>query len=844
MSFEEPVEVKNWKRERVLGSGGFGTVTLWRQKNGDETIALKKCRCGADTLLNTKQKERWRKEVEIMQRLNHPNVVRALPLPEDLAKLPSVLPILCMEYCSKGDLRQLLNRPENSCGLQENDVRKLIQNVSSAVSYLHSEKITHRDLKPENIVLAQNDSGTIYKLIDLGYAKELDQSSCTSFVGTLQYLAPELFTNEKYSSSVDYWSLGLVSHEVITGIRPFLPNMAPVAWMRYVKQKSKDHICAYQTEKGKIEFSSHLFPQNHISSVLKKDMEDWLKLVLEWDPKKRGKNSNGEVIVFNEIESVLAKKVVRVFCMVTYVKLSYAVEDSTPLSLLREWIENDTKVPAREQELVLANGQQIDSNGLLGQCFNGTSQESLFVFRQGELVIPVVPPNFPHLVANILQSPHEKLEYVFQRRAYSHAVFFLQQESKLYKTFLMGCKLKLLSVVLQCQKVVRESQKITDQSNAITALRELCVDAYKFDATQAQRAKLSTKTDVVYWQRQMDVLNNKYSDLLSKTQVLTVETQKVTKLARKLQSAQPSNMKEDPVLNSSLETGLGLLDRLRKRPASERSSLIDSKEMARVVYHFLKQRDVLLHDQEQTTHLKQLIDCENDLVKLLPKLEDLSHRLSVLKLEIMNTNRERQRSVWDLLKSSLADGAYSPGGSPSTPNYPLSSHDRSHPPYRSHSSRNLYSEDHPPPVPPHGLSHFMTASSLSLFNPCSPAVSQTSLNQSSQLAAVSQTSLNQSSQPAFDLTSLQQQLGQINLSNGIDSGIASGYAKGSAKGSTLSLAKYSGSGDADLTMSMINENKSLRMQTQELLEDCSRFRKAVNEDDTSLDWSFLKTDTS
>lgn len=53
----------------------------------------------------------------------------------------------------------MLNRPENSCGLQESDVRRLIHDVSSAVSYLHSEKITHRDLKPENIVLAQNDSG-------------------------------------------------------------------------------------------------------------------------------------------------------------------------------------------------------------------------------------------------------------------------------------------------------------------------------------------------------------------------------------------------------------------------------------------------------------------------------------------------------------------------------------------------------------------------------------------------------------------------------------------------------------------------------------------------------------
>lgn len=109
----------------------------------------------------------------------------------------------------------------------------------------------------------------VYKLIDLGYAKELDQSSiCTSFVGTLQYLAPELFMSKtyvtlsylklcivlpaektnvscnilqivtiafRYNYSVDYWSLGLVSHEVITGVRPFLPNMAPVSW--YVQGK-------------------------------------------------------------------------------------------------------------------------------------------------------------------------------------------------------------------------------------------------------------------------------------------------------------------------------------------------------------------------------------------------------------------------------------------------------------------------------------------------------------------------------------------------------------------------------------------------------------------------------
>lgn len=99
----------------------------------------------------------------------------------------------------------------------------------------------------------------VHKLIDLGYAKDLDQGSlCTSFVGTIQYLvsvgslncaancllklsllnqvcvcvfqAPELFENKPYTLTVDYWSFGTVIFECICGFRPFLHHMQPVQW--------------------------------------------------------------------------------------------------------------------------------------------------------------------------------------------------------------------------------------------------------------------------------------------------------------------------------------------------------------------------------------------------------------------------------------------------------------------------------------------------------------------------------------------------------------------------------------------------------------------------------------
>lgn len=70
-------------------------------------IAIKKCRPGVDSLLTPLYKERWSKEVEMMARLAHPNIVASLQIPDPLKALKSELPILCMEFCAKGDMRHV-----------------------------------------------------------------------------------------------------------------------------------------------------------------------------------------------------------------------------------------------------------------------------------------------------------------------------------------------------------------------------------------------------------------------------------------------------------------------------------------------------------------------------------------------------------------------------------------------------------------------------------------------------------------------------------------------------------------------------------------------------------------
>lgn len=132
--------------------GGFGHVYLYQHLESGEKIAVKLCRLE----LNSKNKDRWSREIQIMKKLNHVNVVQAREVPEELSSIAlNDLPLLAMEYCSRGDLRKMLNKPENCCGLKESEVLSLLSDIGSGIQYLHENKIIHRDLKPENIVLQE-----------------------------------------------------------------------------------------------------------------------------------------------------------------------------------------------------------------------------------------------------------------------------------------------------------------------------------------------------------------------------------------------------------------------------------------------------------------------------------------------------------------------------------------------------------------------------------------------------------------------------------------------------------------------------------------------------------------
>jgi len=141
--------------------------------------------------------------------LDHPFIVKLFAT----FKSPRYLYFM-MEYVTKGDLYFYLKKEQR---FKEEVAKKIVAGLVLAIEYLHSQNIIYRDLKPENILVDQK--GHI-KLTDFGFSKKIN-SQTMSIVGTLDYMAPEIILGKGHGKAVDYWSLGILIFELITGKLPF-----------------------------------------------------------------------------------------------------------------------------------------------------------------------------------------------------------------------------------------------------------------------------------------------------------------------------------------------------------------------------------------------------------------------------------------------------------------------------------------------------------------------------------------------------------------------------------------------------------------------------------------------
>ncbi|XP_076296030.1 inhibitor of nuclear factor kappa B kinase subunit beta [Lasioglossum baleicum] len=482
--------VNDWTFSKTLGSGGFGIVQLWTHKTGDK-LAIKKCKWDA-AQLTERQKERWINEVQIMKRLKHANIVKALELPFKYPDEKIDLPILCMEFCRKGDLRKVLNKAENCCGVSEKEAIVIMKSISSAVEFLHSNSITHRDLKPENIVLQDDNDEISYKLIDLGYAKELGEaSSSASLVGTLNYVAPELLWKKKYSCSVDYWSLGILFYELISGTRPFLPRMQDtMTWMRIIQNKGYNDICAYELE-GNHVFGQNIVGPTNLSRCLRNKLVDWFRVMLQWDSKTRGKkcDENGEMqlVAFKLLQSILSKQIVYVFSVSTYKIDAYEVNDTTTATELQIMIEEDTNIPVNQQILTNYFGKVLVSNeaSLLSEI-----QDPLFVFKRGSSCTEITPTqDIPMPIQKMIEHSKNSLDFGTLMDYYRVAINFIKQELDLFQLYIFALTIKIDLVITRLNTNIENVKTVSTNTNAL--LTEVSVVQVKWNEESVNEEKLN-----------------------------------------------------------------------------------------------------------------------------------------------------------------------------------------------------------------------------------------------------------------------------------------------------------------------------------------------------------------
>ncbi|CAK8674003.1 cGMP-dependent protein kinase 1-like isoform X2 [Clavelina lepadiformis] len=206
----ESVTVNDFETIGVLGVGGFGRVKLVKRRGKDDRSYALKC-MKKTYIVETKQQDHIYSEKNIMRDSDNPFIVQLYRTFKDDKYV-----YMLMEACLGGELWAKLR---DDGYFEEKRARFYAACVIEAVEYLHLHGVVYRDLKPENLLL---DKRGYVKLVDFGFAKTIDHGEKTwTFCGTPEYVAPEVILNKGHDVAVDYWALGILIFEMLTGNPPF-----------------------------------------------------------------------------------------------------------------------------------------------------------------------------------------------------------------------------------------------------------------------------------------------------------------------------------------------------------------------------------------------------------------------------------------------------------------------------------------------------------------------------------------------------------------------------------------------------------------------------------------------
>ena len=210
----EGVFLDNYDVLKQLGKGGYGKVYEVMNKKTKEIRACKHL-----SKLSIKNLEKFEREIEILRKADHPNIIKLYEIFESKRSF-----YLIMEECKGGEVfDRIIEHIQNKEMYSEKNAAIILRQMMSAVEYCHNNGIAHRDLKPENLLYlnqGSEDNNSI-KVIDFGLSQVISPNKkLKTKVGTAYYVSPEILQGS-YSEKCDIWSAGVILYILLSGDPPF-----------------------------------------------------------------------------------------------------------------------------------------------------------------------------------------------------------------------------------------------------------------------------------------------------------------------------------------------------------------------------------------------------------------------------------------------------------------------------------------------------------------------------------------------------------------------------------------------------------------------------------------------
>lgn len=213
MEGSQPFELPGYRLDRLIGEGGFGQVWRAHRESDGDSLAIKVLHL--ELVRSVDAMTRFQRELDAIERLDHPNVVRGL----GHGTLGDGRPYLLLEYVEGPSLREVLHERG---ALPPAEMLTILEPLCDALHVAHLAGLVHRDVKASNVILARRGGAIRPVLLDFGLVKLTDEvgpglTSSRSMLGTPAAMAPEQMRGQSVDPRTDVYALGLLAFHMLTG---------------------------------------------------------------------------------------------------------------------------------------------------------------------------------------------------------------------------------------------------------------------------------------------------------------------------------------------------------------------------------------------------------------------------------------------------------------------------------------------------------------------------------------------------------------------------------------------------------------------------------------------------